>query len=320
MKIKELKIEHFRRLPKQSIQFSDSNFTVFVGLNGSGKTSLLDSIYLLSFDNSKIDGEFEGVFEDTNGEIFIKDFQKKENMHIPLIYFDSDRFSKGIKLAYDNSFNFRKFLKISKELFSEIGRDLIEIDYCNDIINFIFLDLILEINQLGSGYKTFLSMIFEILKKEKDYPIVLIDELELHFHPSLHRTLIDILKKYFPDLQFIVTTNSPSIVQMLSKEEVRIINSSDFVVDSCEFHTYGTDANRLLNLVFDTDERPSEIKNLFNNFYDRVSNRDFKFAKDILEDLRKILGDLDSEIVSCQVTLDLEQLDEKCFGNKHKKK
>ncbi len=50
--------------------------------------------------------------------------------------------------------------------------------------------------------------------------VVLIDELDMHLHPTWQRHIVDDLKSAFPKLQFIVTTHSPFIVQSVGIEEL----------------------------------------------------------------------------------------------------
>lgn len=50
--------------------------------------------------------------------------------------------------------------------------------------------------------------------------VVLVDEIDMHLHPSWQKTIIADLKKTFPKIQFIVTTHSPFIVQSLRAEEL----------------------------------------------------------------------------------------------------
>lgn len=42
--------------------------------------------------------------------------------------------------------------------------------------------------------------------------VVLIDEIELHMHPSWQRIILPTLCKIFSNVQFIVTTHSPQIL------------------------------------------------------------------------------------------------------------
>ena len=329
MKIREFRINgHFRNLAHLKIDFSkSSNITAVVGENGSGKSSLLNAISLLAMDAIDSSLDFEGVFEDSNNEIFIINMKEIQDKKINMLIFDSNRFSNSeeyLKLELTEQESKKLFFLVTKKLFAGLNKTLIKIDLDkNNQPVFITSYSKISLSKLGEGCRIFLSMILKLLssleEEKEELPIVLIDELELHFYPKVHRTLVSILKKCFPDIQFIIITNSPLVISELLNEEVRIIDSSNFNICSCAYHTFGSDVNTLLRLVFNSDERPSEIKRLFEEFSFEVANRNFTKAKDILSRLKFVLGENDSDIVNCTVTLDLEELDEKVFRDKHKK-
>ncbi len=50
--------------------------------------------------------------------------------------------------------------------------------------------------------------------------LVLIDEIDMHLHPKWQQSVVEDLKKAFPNLQFVVTTHSPFIVQSLKSGEL----------------------------------------------------------------------------------------------------
>jgi len=54
--------------------------------------------------------------------------------------------------------------------------------------------------------------------------LVLIDELDLHLHPSWQVGLIPALKQTFPKLQFIVTTHSPMLLAGLEGDEIVMLD------------------------------------------------------------------------------------------------
>ena len=58
--------------------------------------------------------------------------------------------------------------------------------------------------------------------------LVLIDEVELHMHPSWQRRILGVLKTIFPNIQFILTTDSKNIVvkNMISKINYKITEKS----------------------------------------------------------------------------------------------
>jgi len=57
--------------------------------------------------------------------------------------------------------------------------------------------------------------------------IVLIDEIDLHLHPRWQRRVVDNLRETFPNLQFIVTTHSPFIIQSLRAGELIDLNEGE---------------------------------------------------------------------------------------------
>ena len=57
--------------------------------------------------------------------------------------------------------------------------------------------------------------------------IVLVDEIGLHLHPSLERTLIPRLRKALPNVQFIVTTHSPMVLAAFDRDELVILDRDE---------------------------------------------------------------------------------------------
>ena len=53
---------------------------------------------------------------------------------------------------------------------------------------------------------------------------VLVDELDLHLHPTWQVRLIPALKTVFPKLQFIATTHSPMVLPALAAEEIYLLS------------------------------------------------------------------------------------------------
>ena len=84
---------------------------------------------------------------------------------------------------------------------------------------------------LGFGYQTTLTWLADFCKRMFElYPesknplqeeaVVMIDELDLHLHPKWQRDIVPTLSEYFPNVQFIVTTHSPHVLQ--SMEDVNL--------------------------------------------------------------------------------------------------
>jgi hypothetical protein len=54
--------------------------------------------------------------------------------------------------------------------------------------------------------------------------LVLVDELDVHLHPTWQVQLVPALKRAFPRLQFVATTHSPMLLPALAQEEVFVLS------------------------------------------------------------------------------------------------
>lgn len=65
--------------------------------------------------------------------------------------------------------------------------------------------------------------------------IVLIDEPEVHLHLQLQRLIMPILTKVFPNVQFIVATHSPFVLNSLSNAVVFDLERRERIEDLSEY-------------------------------------------------------------------------------------
>jgi AAA domain, putative AbiEii toxin, Type IV TA system len=56
--------------------------------------------------------------------------------------------------------------------------------------------------------------------------LVLLDEIDLHLHPSLQRALVPRLREALPNVQFIVTTHSPLVLSSFDRNEIIALDRS----------------------------------------------------------------------------------------------
>lgn len=173
-------------------------------------------------------------------------------------------------------------------------------------------------HELSDGYRNTLSLIADIAYRmavlnpqflgdvtKKTPGIVLIDEVDLHLHPIWQKRILKTLKNVFPLVQFIVTTHSPSIISSAKADELLILDGYSW--RNFEYEVYGKDSNSVLTEIMETSERPDEVANMFAEFDNFMDKGDYKTAENILNELRKILGDNDSGVVSSSVALDFQK-------------
>ena len=98
------------------------------------------------------------------------------------------------------------------------------------------------LRQLGYGYRTMIVWVVDfasrMVERYPDSPdplaepaVVLVDEIDLYLHPKWQRELIGFLTERFPNTQFIVTTQSPLIVQAATDANIALLKrEGDHVV------------------------------------------------------------------------------------------
>ncbi|KFA90804.1 hypothetical protein Q664_26175 [Archangium violaceum Cb vi76] len=95
---------------------------------------------------------------------------------------------------------------------------------------------------LSLGYRTLIAWMVDLASRlferypESSNPlaeptVVLVDEIDLHLHPTWQRQLIGYLTERFPNTQFIVTAHSPLVVQSATDANIVILKrEGDHVV------------------------------------------------------------------------------------------
>lgn len=94
--------------------------------------------------------------------------------------------------------------------------------------------------------------------------IMLVDEIDLHLHPSWQQRVLDDLMRAFPHTQFIVTTHSPQVLTTVPKECIRLLQSewdegagqTRISVKTVEQQTEGLASSDVLAAVMGTDPVP----------------------------------------------------------------
>ena len=127
----------------------------------------------------------------------------------------------------------------------------------------------LSINQLSGGYRIILALAADLARRmaqgnpHLDDPlqseaVVLIDEIELHLHPSWQQRILGDLLRTFPNTQFIVSTHSPQVLTTVKPEHIVELRREHIgiVAEMASAPTYGAEAGDVLATVMGVNERP----------------------------------------------------------------
>lgn len=134
-----------------------------------------------------------------------------------------------------------------------------------------------RISQLSDGYRVVLGLAMDLARRlmeansglipaemqgesPLDFPaIVLIDEIDLHLHPSWQQRIVTDLMQTFRNAQFIVSTHSPQVLSTVKRENIRIIGPGPdgrIVAEPPLAMTYGEPSGDVLHSVMMVDPQP----------------------------------------------------------------
>jgi predicted ATP-binding protein involved in virulence len=181
------------------------------------------------------------IFESSHqcNELFL---QYLVNQQVQLLYAKADNDDKVVKEIEDW---FAKIRTIFRDVFED---ETLELIYDRDDYVFKFKTLNrveFDFNTLSDGFSSILGIIAEIMirmerKSSKIYKLnglILIDELETHLHISLQRKVLRILTTLFPNLQFVVTTHSPFILNSIDNAVVYDMDNQETIENLSEYST-----------------------------------------------------------------------------------
>ena len=160
----------------------------------------------------------------------------------------------------------------------------------------------IDVSNLSDGEKSIIVMFGDIARRlamanpgsrnplDGD-GIILIDEIELHLHPSWQRKIINVLSSTFPHCQFIITTHSPQVLGELQPQEIRLLNNFEISIPS---QSFGLDSNSILdsiqNTTNETLRQNSAVAKRIEDINNLIDEEKLQEAREKLSELEKDLN------------------------------
>ncbi|ALB43275.1 MULTISPECIES: AAA family ATPase [unclassified Anabaena] len=155
----------------------------------------------------------------------------------------------------------------------------------------------LLLSQLSAGYRNMLALVMDFARRlaqanpHMENPlsaeaILMIDELDLHLHPTWQQNIIPDLKKVFPNTQIIATTHSPEVVTTVKQNQVKILE--DYQIKECPSPTKGMKSSDIVRYVLGlSDLRPdTEESRTLTRLFEAIDNGQLEEAKRLRQELQ----------------------------------
>ncbi len=175
----------------------------------------------------------------------------------------------------------------------------------------------LRIDNLSDGEKVFIALLGDIARRlaianpGKRKPlegsgIILIDEIDLHLHPTWQRMVVPKLLHVFPNIQFIIATHSPQILSEVSAKHIRKLTFEDgkmsFIIPS---QSYGLTSFQILNELMEDSGINSEVQKKIELIFTLIDEENFFEAKKQIGSLKQELNGSIPDIIEAESTISM---------------
>lgn len=178
----------------------------------------------------------------------------------------------------------------------------------------------LQIDQLSGGYKAVLSVVADIAKRMsianpasenplEEEAVILIDELDLHLHPKWQKTIVEDLKRTFPNCQFIISTHSPFIIQSLSAEELFDISAMHYAAESGSYNGWSIEA--IQEQKMGVEPRTAAFNERLEAFSFAMDEENYTKAKELYRELKKMVNPKSHENKILDLDMEMIEADDK---------
>ncbi len=262
LKIDEIIINHYKSI-KNPIHLRDFlGFQILVGPNNAGKTNILDAINI--FFNNNLEND---RFFDSDGEARMTIRMGLEKMVL--------EYKNGEVVNPPGENVSKRFIRINdvidyKEVAKEIRRFKSEHpkeygDFSSTLENYFkgveinedlfFLNIYADqktrsIKRIGEGFKRLFVILYYIFHPQ--YSIILIDEPEIHLHPSIIKKFLWILEEKKYGKQIFFTTHHPTFIQAKNLINIwRVVRNEFGSTAVYGFYEKDIDLNRFVQEIND---------------------------------------------------------------------
>lgn len=334
MKIRKIHIENFKIFRDFDIDFTHRgkplNIVLLAGINGSGKSSLLEFIFdysagrktayiagnkiigeelsvestLLTNKNVVSESEQKYSKPEKDGVAFFKTYETDVNLARTVIikFIDKLIFEKDVK----SSLAFQKVQEILCNLF--VGFNLqIELSSVDKERNLYFRNESNEkisITQLSKGEQELIAKAFTLYLADEKDKIILMDEPESSLHPNWQNRILKIYEDFAVknNNQIIIATHSPHIIASAKKESLRLlVNRNGKIEVVSDFDgSYGYEVQRVLLEIMNLESlRIPGISEKIELLYELVHKNKYDTHKflTLQSEMEKLLGRNDKDLM-----------------------
>lgn len=207
----------------------------------------------------------------------------------------------------------RAWFKKLEQLFSHLFEQPVKLKFLRTQLDFILETAdgdTIDIKTLSDGYSAIVNMVTEIIMRMETVQfggldiggIVLIDEVETHLHVALQREILPFLIAMFPNIQFVVTTHSPFVLQSVEDALIFDLESNQTIDQADELWKYSYEA--LVDGYFEVDKFSGVLRDKILRYKALTSGQELEQVEK--KELRQLKKELENVPTFKNATIETE--------------
>ncbi|MCJ2379985.1 AAA family ATPase [Parabacteroides sp. AGMB00274] len=167
--------------------------------------------------------------------------------------------------------------------------------------------------QLSDGYAAILDIVVDLILKMQGKDnlirayqkegIVLIDEVETHLHLELQKMIMPFLTKVFPNIQFIITTHSPFVLNSLDNAVAFDLEHRETINELTQY-SYETLAEGYFGVSSDSSYMQMQLERLESLLQkESLTDSDKYDIRQLVEDLNKVPESVSPNLVGTYMAI-----------------
>ena len=176
--------------------------------------------------------------------------------------------------------------------------------------------ILVNVSQLSDGEKCTMALFGDLARRLAianpvlENPllgegVVLIDEVELHMHPSWQRQILSKLRETFPNIQFIITTHSPIVLNEVDGDyNVFFMQNEDAINSLVRLDRMdGYDADYILEEFMGTKSMNNKTEKLIGMIYRLIDEKKWEDAESHVKKLECIAGVTNKDVIRANLLI-----------------
>lgn len=142
---------------------------------------------------------------------------------------------------------------------------------------------------------------------------VLIDEIDLHLHPTLQSLALKGLRNAFPQIQFIVSSHAPMVMSGVESNEENVVYKLSYSTTNgynvIPIITYGMDLSTISDIILDQTPRAAEVDKQLNKLFSLIDTEKYKDARQMLHGMQEKYNNKLPELSQAEAMLNCVTID-----------